>query len=119
MLSLIADQVGEGVAVVDNDAWCLYANAAFGTMHGCSKELLEKTHFSVFYSPAEWNGPVQSLMRDALATGVGRAELTRCRLDGTSFDAQVTLSLLHDAAGSLIGRILTDSGFERSLCYRS
>jgi diguanylate cyclase (GGDEF)-like protein/PAS domain S-box-containing protein len=106
MLSLVADQVGEGVAVVDNDAWCLYANPAFATMHACPTDMLEKTRFSVFYSPAEWNGPVQSLMSDALSTGVGRAEVTRCRLDGTTFEAHVTLSLLRDAAGTLIGRIL-------------
>ena len=106
MLSRIAEQVGEGVAVVDNDAWIIYANAAFNQMHGCTPEQLQTTKGSAFYSPAEWDGPVQSLMGDALRHGVGRAELTRRRADGSRFAAHVTLSLLYDEANTLVGRVL-------------
>ena len=60
----------------------------------------------MFYSPAEWDGPVQALMGETLRHGVARAELTRCRVDGTSFAAHVTLSLLHDDGGTLAGRVL-------------
>jgi PAS domain S-box-containing protein len=106
MLSRIVEQVGEGVAVVDNEAWVIYANAAFLTMHRCTPERLQATKGSAFYSPAEWDGPVQALMGDTLRHGVGRAELTRCRADGTTFAAHVTLSLLYDEAGTLVGRVL-------------
>ena len=106
MLSRIAEQVGEGVAVVDNEAWIIYANDAFLTMHRCTPEQLQATKGSAFYSPAEWDGPVQSLMGETLRHGVGRAELTRCRADGTAFAAHVTLSLLHDDGGTLVGRVL-------------
>jgi PAS domain S-box-containing protein len=106
MLSRIAEQVGEGVAVVDNEAWIIYANDAFLAMHRCTPEQLQATKGSAFYSPAEWGGPVQSLMAETLRHGVARAELTRCRADGTAFAAHVTLSLLHDEAGVLVGRIL-------------
>jgi diguanylate cyclase (GGDEF)-like protein/PAS domain S-box-containing protein len=106
MLSRILEQVGEGVAVVDNEAWIIYANAAFLTMHCCTPEMLQAAKGSAFYSPAEWDGPVQTLMGDTMRHGVGRAELTRCRSDGTSFSAHVTLSLLHDETGTLVGRVL-------------
>ena len=52
MLSRIAEQVGEGVAVVDNEAWIIYANDAFLTMHRCTPEQLQATKGSAFYSPA-------------------------------------------------------------------
>jgi diguanylate cyclase (GGDEF)-like protein/PAS domain S-box-containing protein len=106
MLSTIAEQVGEGVAVVDNDAWYLYANATFASMHGCTSAELQTMHFSTFYSPAEWNGPVQALMQETVRHGVGRAEVTRRRIDGTTFAAHVTLSLLRDESGAVIGRVL-------------
>jgi diguanylate cyclase (GGDEF)-like protein/PAS domain S-box-containing protein len=106
MLSRIAEQVGEGVAVVDNEAWIIYANSAFLTMHRCTAEQLRATKGSTFYSPTEWDGPVQSLMAATLRHGVARAELSRCRTDGTTFAAHVTLSLLHDEGGTLTGRIL-------------
>jgi diguanylate cyclase (GGDEF)-like protein/PAS domain S-box-containing protein len=105
-LSRIVAQVGEGVAVVDNEAWILYANAAFLAMHRCTPEQLQSAKGSAFYSPAEWDGPVQALMGDTMRHGVGRAELTRCRSDGTTFAAHVTLSLLLDEEGALVGRIL-------------
>jgi len=105
-LSRIVEQVGEGVAVVDNEAWIIYANAAFLDMHRCTPEHLRATKGSAFYSAVDWDGPVQSLMADTLRDGVGRAELTRCRADGTTFAAHVTLSLLHDEDGTLVGRVL-------------
>ena len=106
MLSRIAEQVGEGVAVVDNDAWFVYANNAFAVMHGCRPDELEMTSARAFYDPSEWNGPVQSMIKEALHRGVGRGEVTRSRVDGTTFPAHVTLSLLHDEAGALVGRVL-------------
>jgi diguanylate cyclase (GGDEF)-like protein/PAS domain S-box-containing protein len=106
MLSRIAEQVGEGVAVVDNEAWFIYANDAFLSMHRCTTEQLQETKGSAFYSSAEWAGPVQSLMGETLRHGVARAELTRCRADGSEFAAHVTLSLLHDEVGTLVGRVL-------------
>ncbi|MEO7836179.1 MAG: EAL domain-containing protein [Acidimicrobiales bacterium] len=107
-LSGIVEQVHDGVAVVDNDARIMYANPAFSAMHGCTPEQLRTTHSSasVFYSGSEWHGPVQSLMHDALQAGVGRAEITRRRADGTTFPAHVTLQLLHDDNDEIVGRIL-------------
>ncbi|HET7487789.1 MAG TPA: EAL domain-containing protein [Acidimicrobiales bacterium] len=108
LLSRIAEQVGEGVAVVDNDARILYANAEFAAMHGCTLEQIDAQELrgSDFYDDGEWAGPVKALMDAALAQGVGRAEVTRRRADGTTFDAHVTLSLLRDESGELVGRVL-------------
>jgi len=106
MLSSSLEQVGEGVAVVDNEAWIIYANVAFLHMHRCSSEQLQETKGSTFYSAHDWAGPVQSLMAETLRDGTGRAEINRRRADGTTFPAHVTLSLLHDDSGTLVGRVL-------------
>jgi diguanylate cyclase (GGDEF)-like protein/PAS domain S-box-containing protein len=106
MLSRMAEQVGEGVAVVDNQAWIIYANGAFLRMHRCTSAQLHATKGSAFYTSADWDGPVQALMHETLRHGVGRAELMRRRSDGTEFAAHVTLSLLHDEADALVGRVL-------------
>jgi diguanylate cyclase (GGDEF)-like protein/PAS domain S-box-containing protein len=75
-------------------------------MHGCRPDELEMTSARAFYDPSECNGPVQSMIKEALHRGVGRGEVTRSRVDGTTFPAHVTLSLLHDEAGALVGRVL-------------
>ena len=49
---------------------------------------------------------VQPIIAAALEHGIGRGEVTRLRRDGTQFPARVTLSLLRDDAGELIGRVL-------------
>ncbi|MGI8684602.1 MAG: putative bifunctional diguanylate cyclase/phosphodiesterase [Acidimicrobiales bacterium] len=108
LLSRIVDQVGEGVAVVDNDARIVYANTEFARMHRCSLDELHAQQFvgSDFYASDDWAGPVQELMKQALDEGIGRSEVTRRRTDGTTFAAHITLSLLRDDAGDLVGRIL-------------
>ena len=108
LLSRIVDQVGEGVAVADNDARIVYANAEFARMHRFDLADLQARRFmgSDFYTDEDWAGPVQTLMRDALQTGIGRCEVSRRRTDGTTFTAAVTLSTLRDDAGDLVGRVL-------------
>ena len=107
VLGRIVDQVGDGVAVVDNDGHFLLANPAFAAMHGCPGEDLVGQLFTIFYPPAEHAGPVQALIADALRDGVGRAEVVRSRRDGSTFPAHVTLSLLRGEEGELIGRVLS------------
>ena len=106
LASRVVDQVGDGVAVVDNDGWFLLVNPAFAALHGCAGEDLTGQHFTIFYSPENQTGPVQALIAAALRDGVARAELVRRRRDGSPFPARVALSLLHDEDGELIGRVL-------------
>jgi diguanylate cyclase (GGDEF)-like protein/PAS domain S-box-containing protein len=106
MLSRIAEQVGEGVVVADNDGWFQYVNPAFARQHASTVPDLTGAHMSEFYSPEEMQSRVQPIIAAALKDGIGRGEVTRRRRDGTDFPAQLTLSLLRNDAGELIGRVL-------------
>ena len=106
LLARVVDQVGDGVAVVDNDGWFVLVNPAFVALHGYAGEDLVGQHFTTFYRPEDQTGPVQQLIAAALRDGVGRAELVRRRRDGSSFPARVTLSLLRDEEGELVVRVL-------------
>lgn len=106
MLSRIAEQVGEGVVVSDNDGWFQYVNPAFAAQHSGTVESLTGSHMSAFYRPEDLATYVQPIIAAALADGVGRGEVIRLRGDGSQFPARITLSLLRDEAGVLIGRVL-------------
>ncbi len=106
MLSRIAEQVGEGVVVSDNDGQFLYVNPAFATQHASTVEELTGAHMSGFYRPEDLVNNVQPIIAAALEHGIGRGEVTRLRRDGTQFPAHITLSLLRDERGTLIGRVL-------------
>jgi diguanylate cyclase (GGDEF)-like protein/PAS domain S-box-containing protein len=105
MLSRIAEQVGEGVVVADNDGWFLYVNPEFATQHASTVAELTGAHLSSFYRKEDLPA-VQPVIATALEAGIGRGEVTRLRRDGTDFPARITLTLLRDDAGALIGRVL-------------
>ena len=106
MLSRISEQVGEGVVFADNDGWFQYVNPEFAVQHAGTVEELTGAHLSHFYSAEELATTVQPIIAAALEHGIGRGEVTRLRHDGTQFPARITLSLLRDDAGELIGRVL-------------
>ena len=106
MLSRIADQVGEGVAVADNDGWFQYVNPEFAVQHAGTVEELTGAHLSSCYRTGDVAIHVRPIMAAALEHGIGRGEVIRLRRDGTLFPARITLSLLRDDAGDLIGRVL-------------
>ena len=107
LLSRVAEQVADGVALVDADGWLIYANPAFGAMHGHADADLAGTHFTVYYPVEGQEQTLAALIGQARERGVGRAELWRLRRDGSLFPAAVTLSLLRDGRGELIGRVLS------------
>ena len=49
MLSRIAEQVGEGVVVSDNDGWFKYVNPEFAVQHAGTVDGLTGAHLSAFY----------------------------------------------------------------------
>ena len=106
MLSRVAEQVGEGVVLSDNDGWFQYVNPAFAAQHAGTVEELTGAHLSDFYSKEELATRVPPIIAAALKNGIGRGEVTRLRRDGTWFPARITLSLLRDDANVLIGRVL-------------
>ena len=106
MLSRIAEQVGEGVAVSDNDGWFQYVNPEFAVQHAGTVEELTGAHLSAFYRTEDLATKVEPIIAAALEHGIGRGEVTRLRRDGTEFPARITLSLLRDDTGELIGRVL-------------
>lgn len=106
MLSRVAEQVGEGVVVTDNDGWFQYVNPTFAVQHAGTVEDLTGAHLSGFYREEDLATDVAPIIAAALEHGIGRGAVTRLRRDGTQFPAHVTLSLLRDEAGGLIGRVL-------------
>jgi diguanylate cyclase (GGDEF)-like protein/PAS domain S-box-containing protein len=106
MLSRIAEQVGEGVVVADNDGWFQYVNPEFAVQHAGTVEEFTGAHLSSFYGKDDLANQVQPIIAAALECGIGRGEVTRLRRDGTQFPARITLSLLRDDMGTLIGRVL-------------
>ena len=112
LLSQVAGQVGEGVAVFDLEDRVVYANPALAALHGCQPDDLVGHHLSTFVGPpgGPVDGPPGGEAARAQAEGAGdgvlRAEIESRRLDGSPLDVDVTVSSLRNDAGERIGRIV-------------
>ena len=112
LLSQVAGQVGEGVAVFDLDDRVVYANPALAALHDCAADELVGRHLSTFVGPPGGStgeppgGPAARAAAEAIGDGVLRAEMESRRLDGSPLDVDVTVSSLRNDAGDRIGRIV-------------
>jgi diguanylate cyclase (GGDEF)-like protein/PAS domain S-box-containing protein len=104
LLARVAEQVGEGVAVFDNDDWLIYANPVLAAMHGCDAADLVGRHLATFVNVAEASHDRSHA--PASGDGITRAEMSSRRLDGSPADVEVTVSFLRDDRGEPVGRIV-------------
>lgn len=97
-LTLIAEQVSEGVAVIDLDGRIRFANAAMAEMHGYSskKDLIDKT-ISVFHTADQMNTDVSLMIAEVRHRGRLSGTIEHLRIDGSVFPTQTKMILLTDA----------------------
>lgn len=106
LLSSVAEQSTEGMAVVDLEGNLLFVNAAFARMHGYSPDELLGKNLSVFHTPEQLPS-VEAASREIRGTGEFSGEIWHVRRDGTVFPTIMHNSLLRDKTGSAIGMIGT------------
>ena len=105
LLAQVLDQVGEGVAVFDDTDCIVYANAALAALHECEVSDLLGRHLATFI-----DAPQQAARERADDEAAGkhlvRVELSSSRLDGSRFEAELTVSALRAEDGSRAGTIV-------------
>jgi len=106
LLSSVAEQSSEGMAVADLEGGLLFTNDAFAAMHGYAPEELVGQHLSIFHTP-EQTPSVEAANRQIQETGEFSGELWHVRRDGTVFPTLMHNSLLRDETGNLVGMIAT------------
>ncbi len=104
LLSQVAGQVGEGVAVFDLGDELIYANPALARLHGCRPDELVGRHLSTFVDASRAAG--DRAAAEDVGDGVVRVEIESRLLDGSPLDVDVTISSLRNGTGDRIGRIV-------------
>ncbi|MCW4005778.1 MAG: PAS domain S-box protein [Candidatus Bathyarchaeota archaeon] len=104
LLSSVAQQTIEGIAVSDNNGKILFVNSAWLKMHGYTEEdtsdLIGHWIAAFYYNPQ-----LESLALNTSPENVFRGRITQVRKDGTTFPALATLSPLKNENGDAIGVI--------------
>lgn len=100
------EQLGEALALMNNDGFFTYVNTAFARLHAAAPVELLAQKFTRLSADPDLSTLVRGLLRGAAEDGVGRAETQQRRLDGSTFHAAVSMSPLQGDAGELIGQIM-------------
>ncbi|WP_432574269.1 diguanylate cyclase domain-containing protein [Kineococcus sp. SYSU DK005] len=105
LLVQVLGQVGDGVAVFDPADRLVYVNPALAALHGRAVPDLLGHHLSAFIDDAE-QAVRERRADEARGVHLAHRQMSIRRLDGTRFEAQVTLSALRGADGSRTGTIV-------------
>jgi PAS domain S-box-containing protein len=104
LLSQVAEQTTEGVAVADLDGKLLFLNRAFAALHGGEEADYLGRHMSVFHT-AEQMPAVQQAIQTTIATGRFEGEIWHARKDGSTFLASMHTTLLRSESDLAVGVI--------------
>jgi PAS domain S-box-containing protein len=106
-LTTIAEQAGEGIAVVDHNGAIRFVNDALVMMHGYDNrnELLGNT-ISVLHSEEQMRTDVIGFVKETKQRGRLEGPIEHVRRDGTSFATQTKMTTLKNEQGNVIGLIV-------------
>lgn len=104
-LSRVVEQVGEGVCVFDNQQRVIFANRAWASMHGYAPEALVGQHHHIFHTDEQLLSQIPHVDEEVMETGKITGEVWHMRKDGTPFPTEMTVTLLTEEEGKIVGRI--------------
>ncbi|MHC4397414.1 MAG: PAS domain-containing protein, partial [Planctomycetota bacterium] len=105
-LTVIAEQAGEGIVVLDLDGVLQFANTAWAKMHGYeSRDELVGKHISVFHTEQQMKTDVIGFIEEVKRRGRLAGPLEHIRTDGTALSTETLMVVFKDESGKAIGLI--------------
>ncbi len=95
-LAAAVEQSSEGIAVADLDGKVIYANRAWGEMHGWREEDLVGKRLADFHTAEQCEKELTPFNEKVLARGRNKSILGRVRKDGAAFKTWTSSNLLKD-----------------------
>lgn len=113
-LRAAVDQAHDGIAVADMEGRLLFANRAWGRMHGYEPDELLGQPMSISHTPEQMANDVIPFNKHVLSEGAWAGEVGHVRRDGSTFTCWMSTVLLRDAEGKVTGLVgLADDITER------
>lgn len=106
-LSRIAEQIGEGVSVMDTSGCVTYVNPAAARMLGVTAEEMIGHPLASMARAEHEVEEIAALRARAQTEGTATVTFEHQRADGTVFPAELTLSNLTDDDGTLLGTVIS------------
>ncbi len=107
LLSQVADQSLDGLAVVDMQGTLIYINAASAEMHGYTVEECLGQNLSIFQNPEQMARESGPAIQQVMEKGSFQGEMGHCRKDGSTFPTWMSIALLRDEQGRPVNMVAT------------
>ncbi|WP_316013138.1 sensor histidine kinase [Roseobacter sp. HKCCA0434] len=107
------DQLGEGIILTDSDGTIVFVNKTAATLHGVAELGVETEDYSETYGLYRRDGTPYPSAELPLARAVRDGEIVENEMwdirrpDGTTITAEGSARRIHDAAGGVLGCVLT------------
>ncbi len=106
-LTMIAEQAGEAIAVVDQNGVLRFVNDAWVTMHGYdNRNALVGKHISAFHSEEQMRADVIGFIEETKRRGRLEGPIEHMRSDGTAFATRTKMTAFKDELGNVVGLIV-------------
>jgi PAS domain S-box-containing protein len=105
-LAAAVEQAGEAIAILGPSGRTEYVNPAAERVLGCSREQIEQREHETFLADDSARLQYQQMWQDVRAGKTWSGRVALRRNDGSSFQAEVTVSPLRDGSGEVTSYIL-------------
>ncbi|MBE9120695.1 PAS domain S-box protein [Tychonema sp. LEGE 07199] len=115
--SQILDQIRESVICTDIDGYITSWNQASERLYGYQEDWVIGKHISIIYPPQQQEFLLEQVIKPLQKKGDHEVEIITCRKSGEQFESHLSLSLLKDKTGEVIGMVgyLTDISARKAL----
>ena len=110
-MAKISEQALEGICIADLEGIVQFANPAWIELHGFeSTEVIIGKHLSMFHTEEQLKNEVIPFNESVLINGSGVGEIGHVRKDGTTFPAEMRVTLFRDENDEPVGllALMTD-----------
>jgi two-component system, sensor histidine kinase and response regulator len=103
--SLMVEQAAQGIAATDVNGNITFANATMAALHGYLPTELIGTHLKTLYAPGQVSSQ-EAFLELVRRNGYHAGEVVHLRKDGTSFRAELKVSLLKEGPSHPVGMVV-------------
>lgn len=107
MLEKVTEQFADGITVIDLEGNIVFANRAWGEMHGYDSENIVGRQILLFHTPNQFQHEFLPIFHQASETGLGSGEIGHIHKDGRIFPTSTVISQMLDEEGHVFGMILS------------
>ena len=105
MLGHAVEQSQDGMAIANLEGTIVFANQAWGEMHGYTLDELLDTPMDLFHTEEQLKNEVEPFNAEVLKIGAAKSEIGHRRKDGSTFPTWMSVATLKDKTGNVTGLV--------------